>query len=137
MPGAVSQRRPTRGRAVPGYSTLVAMRLSLRLCFRYMGIRTQHPRASRLAGTSRRTVLAGAVAALAVAAAGCGSSSPGGSADSTTVISAVGAENEYANVLGQIGGRYVHMSSILDNPNTDPPPLKARPAVAQQVSTPP
>ncbi|HLQ54769.1 MAG TPA: zinc ABC transporter substrate-binding protein [Streptosporangiaceae bacterium] len=100
-----------------------------------MGIRTQHPRASRLAGTSRRTVLAGAVAALAVAAAGCGSSSPGGSADSTTVISAVGAENEYANVLGQIGGRYVHVSSILDNPNTDPHTFEASPRVAQEVST--
>jgi hypothetical protein len=29
------------------------------------------------------------------------------------VIKAVGAENEYANVLSQIGGKYVKVSSIL------------------------
>ena len=44
-----------------------------------------------------------------------------------TVINAVGAENEYANVLGQIGGRYVHVSAILDNPNTDPHTFEASP----------
>jgi zinc/manganese transport system substrate-binding protein len=85
---------------------------------------------------ARGTALAAAVAALAVAAAGCGSSSAT-SADSSTstgVISAIGAENEYANVLGQIGGRYVHVSSILDNPNTDPHTFEASPSVAQEVS---
>jgi zinc/manganese transport system substrate-binding protein len=50
------------------------------------------------------------------------------------VINAVGAENEYANVLSQIGGRYVHVSSILDNPNTDPHSFEASPSVAQEVS---
>jgi zinc/manganese transport system substrate-binding protein len=49
-------------------------------------------------------------------------------------IEAVGAENEYANVLSQIGGRYVHVSSILDNPNTDPHTFEASPAVAEQVA---
>ena len=56
-----------------------------------------------------------------------GASTPG-------VINAIGAENEYANVLSQIGGRYVHVSSILNNPNTDPHTFEASPSVAQEVS---
>jgi zinc/manganese transport system substrate-binding protein len=82
----------------------------------------------------RGAVLAGAAAALAVAAAGCGS---GGSADAanSTLIGAVGAENEYANVLGQIGGRYVHVSAVLDNPNTDPHTFEASPKLAQEVGS--
>ena len=80
-------------------------------------------------------VLAGLMAVLALAAAGC--SSAGGSTDSAhgTVITAVGAESEYANVLGQIGGRYVHVSAVLDNPNTDPHTFEASPQVAQEVSS--
>ena len=50
------------------------------------------------------------------------------------VINAVGAENEYANVLGQIGGRYVSVSSILNNPNTDPHTFESSPKVAEEVS---
>jgi zinc/manganese transport system substrate-binding protein len=50
------------------------------------------------------------------------------------VIDAVGAENEYANVLGQIGGRYVHVSSVLDDPNTDPHTFETSPSVAAEVS---
>jgi zinc/manganese transport system substrate-binding protein len=70
---------------------------------------------------------------LVLMAAGCGSSAVAGTHGSG-VISAIGAENEYANVLGQIGGRYVHVSSILNNPNTDPHTLESSPSVAQQVS---
>ena len=47
---------------------------------------------------------------------------------------AVGAENEYANVIGQIGGRYVSASAIMSNPNTDPHTFEASPSVAQVVS---
>ncbi|HEV2240030.1 MAG TPA: zinc ABC transporter substrate-binding protein [Streptosporangiaceae bacterium] len=78
-----------------------------------------------------------ALAALALVAAGCGigGSSAAETSSSTAVINAVGAENEYANVLGQIGGRYVHVSSILDNPNTDPHTFEASAQVAQEVSS--
>jgi zinc/manganese transport system substrate-binding protein len=38
-------------------------------------------------------------------------------------------------VLSQIGGRYVHVSSILDNPNTDPHTFEANPSVAEEVSS--
>ena len=59
-----------------------------------------------------------------------GSSTPA----SSGVIQAVGAENEYANVLQQIGGKYVSVSSILDNPGTDPHTFEASTSVAQEVS---
>jgi zinc/manganese transport system substrate-binding protein len=58
----------------------------------------------------------------------------GASTSKSAVINAIGAENEYANVLGQIGGRYVHVSSILNNPNTDPHTFESSPSVAQEVS---
>jgi len=96
---------------------------------------TRHTRLGRPPRMGPGAALAGVVAALALAAAGC--SSAGGSTDSAhgTVITAVGAENEYANVLGQIGGRYVHVSAVLDNPNTDPHAFEASPQVAQEVSS--
>ena len=75
---------------------------------------------------------AAAVIALAAAIGGCG----------TTVatvghgaIKAVGAENEYANVISQIGGRYVTVSAIMDNPNTDPHTFEASPSVANVISS--
>ncbi|MGD0441903.1 MAG: cation ABC transporter substrate-binding protein, partial [Acidimicrobiales bacterium] len=46
---------------------------------------------------------------LAVALLGCACSSPAPRAGGTVV--AVGAENEYANVISQIGGRYVKVSA--------------------------
>src|SRR5580698_7468724 len=55
-------------------------------------------------------------------------------ASSSHVIVAIGAENEYANVLSQIGGRYVTVSSILNNPNTDPHTFEASTSVAEEVS---
>ncbi|MGA8427702.1 MAG: zinc ABC transporter substrate-binding protein [Candidatus Dormiibacterota bacterium] len=53
---------------------------------------------------------------------------------SSSKIVAVGAENEYANVIGQIGGRYVSVSAVESNPNTDPHTFEASPAVAEVVS---
>jgi zinc/manganese transport system substrate-binding protein len=65
--------------------------------------------------------------------AACGASSvanePGGR------IVAVGAENEYANVISQIGGRYVSVTAIESNPNTDPHAFEASPSVATVVSS--
>src|SRR5580692_10624625 len=59
---------------------------------------------------------------------------PSAASPTTGAIRAVGAENEYANVLSQIGGRYVKVSSILNNPNTDPHTFEASTSVAQEVS---
>ncbi|HTA11777.1 MAG TPA: zinc ABC transporter substrate-binding protein [Solirubrobacteraceae bacterium] len=46
----------------------------------------------------------------------------------------MGAENEYANVIEQIGGRYVKVTAIESNPNTDPHTFEASPSVAQAVA---
>jgi zinc/manganese transport system substrate-binding protein len=69
-------------------------------------------------------------AAAVLLAAACSSAS----ASSNGKITAVGAENEYANVIGQIGGKYVQVSAIESNPNTDPHSFEASPSVAQEVS---
>src|SRR5215469_14086187 len=101
-----------------------------------MRLTTHHSHPGRPRRMGRGAVLAGLVAALVLAAAGC--SGGGGGTDSAsgaTVISAVGAESEYANVLGQIGGQYVHVSAIQDTANTDPHTFEASPQVAQEVSS--
>ncbi|HEY2478045.1 MAG TPA: zinc ABC transporter substrate-binding protein [Solirubrobacterales bacterium] len=67
-----------------------------------------------------------------VAVAGCGGSANGASAEGK--ISAVGAENEYANVIEQIGGKYVDVSAVESDPNTDPHSFEASVSVAQEVS---
>jgi zinc/manganese transport system substrate-binding protein len=74
------------------------------------------------------TALAAAVAALA----GC--SSHPGSGDPSGAIVAVGAENEYADVISQIGGKYVQVSAIDSNPNTDPHVFEASASDAAEVS---
>jgi zinc/manganese transport system substrate-binding protein len=51
------------------------------------------------------------------------------------VVSAVGAENEYADVLSQVGGQYVQVAAIMSNPNTDPHTFEASPQVASEVAT--
>jgi zinc/manganese transport system substrate-binding protein len=74
-----------------------------------------------------------AVAAVASGLAACSSSaaSPGG--DPAGRIVAVGAENEYADVISQVGGKYVQSNAIMSNPNTDPHTFEASPAVAREV----
>ena len=87
--------------------------------------------------SSRHVV--GLVAAVALFAAplllaGCAGSSSPSSSKPPGVIKAVGAENEYANVLSQIGGKYVTVSSVLNNPNTDPHTFEASTGVARELS---
>jgi zinc/manganese transport system substrate-binding protein len=80
-----------------------------------------------------RVAAAGLFAALSLAAAGCSTNAAG--ATKAGVINAIGAENEYADVLSQIGGRYVQVSSVLNNPNTDPHTFESSPSVAEEVSS--
>ncbi len=68
---------------------------------------------------------------LAVSLAGCGGTTVATAGKGQ--IAAVGAENEYANVISQIGGRYVAVTAIESNPNTDPHTFEASPSVAQAV----
>jgi len=90
---------------------------------------------------NRTGVLAAAVplmAALLASACSSPAASGGTSGSATTAsdatITAIGAENEYANVIQQIGGKYVNAEAIMSNPNTDPHTFEASPAVAREVS---
>jgi zinc/manganese transport system substrate-binding protein len=64
-------------------------------------------------------------------ASGSGTSSAG--TTSAAAITAIGVENEYANVLQQVGGKYVQVSAIESNPATDPHTYEASPAIAREI----
>jgi zinc/manganese transport system substrate-binding protein len=78
-----------------------------------------------------------AVVALAVAAGltatACSASSASDSGSGQ--VMAIGAENEYANVIAQIGGKYVSVTAIDSNPNTDPHEFEASAKDASAIST--
>ena len=85
----------------------------------------------------RRFLVAVLPLAAALLASGCSSSlalRANGSGGSGGTIVAVGAENEYADVLSQVGGKYVQVSAIMSNPNTDPHTFEASASVAREVS---
>src|SRR5580698_10574004 len=90
----------------------------------------------RAGGRRRLTRVALLAAGAAVAASALSACSIGASAAGTDPgkIVAVGAENEYADVISQVGGQYVQVSAIMSNPNTDPHTFEASPAVAREVS---
>ena len=84
----------------------------------------------------RPVLLAAAALATAALAAGCSSGSgTAPAANSSATITAVGAENEYANVISQVGGKYVHVSAVESNPNTDPHTFEASASVANLISS--
>src|ERR1700690_2390384 len=74
----------------------------------------------------------GAVTARALCAGSIGAS-PGAGADPGKTV-AVGPENDYADVISQVGGQYVQVSAIMSNPNTDPHTFEASPAVAREIN---
>jgi zinc/manganese transport system substrate-binding protein len=49
-------------------------------------------------------------------------------------VRAIGAENEYANVISQVGGRYVQVSAVMGNPDVDPHDFEASARLASEVS---
>lgn len=73
-----------------------------------------------------------ALAVLPLCTAAC-SVAPGHKAGGRIV--AVGAENEYANVIAQVGRPYVAVSAVMSNPNTDPHTFESSPKVAEQVAS--
>lgn len=81
---------------------------------------------------ARLAVLAAGILGSAGLMSAC--SSAGASSAPPGVVSAVGAENEYADVIAQVGGRYVKVSAIESNPNTDPHTFEASPSVAAEVA---
>jgi len=86
-----------------------------------------HRKASTIMATAAVAAVAGLLATGCTA--GAASQTPPG------VITAVGAENQYANVIGQIGGKYVRVTAVESNPNADPHTFETSPGVAEQVAS--
>jgi zinc/manganese transport system substrate-binding protein len=82
----------------------------------------------------RRRTLPAAIGALALAAALAGCAGAVRTTAAPGRILAVGAESQYANVLAQVGGRYVTAVAVEDNPNTDPHEFEASPSVARALA---
>ena len=74
-------------------------------------------------------VTAAVIATAAAAWSGRPASAPGAGGK----IVAVGAESQYADVIAQVGGKYVQASAIMSNPSTDPHSFEASIAVAREV----
>jgi zinc/manganese transport system substrate-binding protein len=82
---------------------------------------------------SYRVLAAVSAVGVALLASAC-STALGSTHAAVGVIVAVGAENEYADVISQVGGKYVQASAIMSNPNTDPHTFEASASVARTVS---
>ena len=79
-------------------------------------------------------VVALGVVPLASACSSSTAATSGSSGSGGGKIVAVGAENEYADVLAQVGGKYVQASAIMSNPNTDPHTFEASASVGRLVN---
>ena len=99
-----------------------------------MPISSRRHRGAAVAGIAALALLTAGCSSAAKSATASDGSSSGSSSGSAKKIVAVGAENEYADVIGQIGGQYVSVTGIMSNPNTDPHTFEADPKVAQVVS---
>ena len=86
-------------------------------------------------GVGRRVGVGMMVLSLGLSVGGCGPSSTAGDAPRPGTIAVVAAENQYGNVASQIGGRYVTVSSVESNPNTDPHTYEVSPGVAREVAS--
>src|SRR5438046_1322623 len=76
-----------------------------------------------------RVVVILVAAVLVIVACGAGPAASGGAA-----IPVLGTENFYADLLAQIGGTRVTVSSILNDPNADPHEFEANPQTAKLVA---
>lgn len=55
-------------------------------------------------------------------------------AETQAAIKAIGVENEYADVISQIGGKHVEVQAILNDPNIDPHSFEASPKIARHIA---
>jgi len=90
------------------------------------------PGISKISGDDRRRTWHGrpAVAAFLCLLAGPGLAGPA----SSGLIKSVGAETQYADVISQIGGKYVDVSAIETDPNTDPHSFEVSPQIATRIA---
>jgi len=82
----------------------------------------------------RIRLLAALIPAVAVLAASACTPRAASTSDPGAVV-AVGAESQYADVISQVGGKYVKATAIMSNPNTDPHTFEASEQVAQELSS--
>jgi zinc/manganese transport system substrate-binding protein len=78
-----------------------------------------------------RALAAVALAALAASAAGCSRVAPA----APTGLHVVAAENMWGSIAQQLGGDRVHVTSLIDNPNTDPHDYEPTVADARAIAT--
>ncbi|MDE8344572.1 MAG: zinc ABC transporter substrate-binding protein [Acidocella sp.] len=71
-----------------------------------------------------------AVAVFCLVSAPC----PAAAAAAAAPVKAVGVETQYADVIAQIGGRYVTVSAIISDPNTDPHEFELNPKIAARLA---
>lgn len=83
---------------------------------------------------AHRVIGVGALLVSAGLLAGACGSSPAATSSKRGTIAIVAAENEYGSVAAQIGGKYVIVSSVESNPNTDPHTYEVSPGVAGEVA---
>jgi zinc/manganese transport system substrate-binding protein len=97
-----------------------------------------HLLAALITRAARPAVAALLAGALVIPLASACSPAPGSASRGSAAggaIEAVGAENEYASVISQVGGSYVHVDAIMSNPATDPHAYEASPAVARETGS--
>jgi zinc/manganese transport system substrate-binding protein len=87
---------------------------------------------ARALGRRSRLVFACAIASAMPLLAGCDAAPSLASLHGR--ILAVGAENQYADVIAQVGGRFVDAVAIMSDPNTDPHSFEASASVAQTIA---
>jgi len=90
----------------------------------------------RIRSAARPALAAMAAVLAATVASACSSAAATGTTTGSpaAAIKAVGAESQYANVIQQIGGKYVQVTAIMSNPNTDPHTFEASPAIAREIA---
>ncbi len=78
-----------------------------------------------------RARLAGGLALAGAVLAGCATAVPPVAPGTLAVVA---AESQYADVAAQVGGRYVSVVAVMDNPNADPHGFEVSPSVAREVA---
>lgn len=76
----------------------------------------------------------GVTSGISILVSGC-TTVPAPAVPSRNVIQAVGAESQYASVIRQIGGKYVSVYTVIQNPNVDPHQFQVGPADAKMIGT--
>ena len=96
---------------------------------------TPGPPAPGRPGRLRLLVVGLVLAVGASGLAGCDSSGGAGSTTGHGPVRIVAGQSQYGNVAAQVGGKYVTVSSVESNPDTDPHTYEVSPEVASEISS--